>query len=91
MSSASTPRITYPPFRFSKSFAKAQIVRTTDDCVAGFQVALNSLRLSSTDLAWITNAKRLLEHEEDRVGRLLEARGFEEVRAIMGTHQYVKK
>ncbi len=27
----------------------------------------------------------------DRVGRLLEARGFEEVRAIMGTHQYVKR
>ena len=26
-----------------------------------------------------------------RVGRLLEARGFEEVRAIMGTHQYVKR
>ena len=33
----------------------------------------------------VTNAKRLLEHEEDRVGRLLEPRGFEEVRAIMGT------
>ena len=39
----------------------------------------------------VTNAKKLLEHEEDRVGRLLEARGFEEVRAIMGTHQYAKK
>jgi hypothetical protein len=25
------------------------------------------------------------------VGRLLEARGFEEVRAIMGTHRYVKR
>ena len=39
----------------------------------------------------VTNAKKLLEHEEDRVGRLLQARGFEEVRAIMGTHLYAKK
>ena len=39
----------------------------------------------------VTNAKLLLEHEEERVDRLLQAKGVEQVRAIMGGHQYVKK
>ena len=39
----------------------------------------------------VTNARKLLEEEEDRVGRLIQARGIDEVRAIMGSHQYVKK
>ena len=39
----------------------------------------------------VTNAKLLLEHEEERVNRLLQAKGVKQVRAIMGGHQYVKK
>lgn len=39
----------------------------------------------------VTNAKLLLAEEEDRVGRLLQARGLEEVQAILGGHQYVKR
>jgi regulator of RNase E activity RraA len=39
----------------------------------------------------VTNAKALLEIEDERVGRLLKAKGLEEVRAIMGGHGYVKK
>jgi regulator of RNase E activity RraA len=39
----------------------------------------------------VTNAKLLLEHEEERVNRLLQAKGVEQVRAIMAGHQYVKK
>ena len=38
----------------------------------------------------ITNAKLLLAEEDDRVGRLLEANGLEEVKAIMSGHQYTK-
>jgi 4-hydroxy-4-methyl-2-oxoglutarate aldolase len=39
----------------------------------------------------VTNAKALLEIEDERVGRLLKANGLEEVKAIMGGHGYVKK
>ena len=39
----------------------------------------------------VTNAKALLAKEDVRVGKLLQAEGLAEVRAIMGGHQYVKK
>lgn len=39
----------------------------------------------------VTNAKLLLEEEEDRVGRLLQARGLQETQAILEGHQYVKR
>jgi 4-hydroxy-4-methyl-2-oxoglutarate aldolase len=39
----------------------------------------------------VTNAKALLEIEDERVGSLLKANGLEEVKAIMGGHGYVKK
>lgn len=39
----------------------------------------------------VTLARQLLAEENDRVGRLLKARGFAEVRAIMATQEYVKK
>jgi regulator of RNase E activity RraA len=39
----------------------------------------------------VTNAKALLAKEDVRVGKLLQAKGLAEVRAIMGGHQYVKK
>ena len=39
----------------------------------------------------VTNAKLLLAQEEERVNRLLQAKGVEQVRAIMSGHQYVKK
>lgn len=39
----------------------------------------------------VTNAKLLLEREDDRVGQLLNARGLSEVKSIMGGHQYMKK
>ena len=35
--------------------------------------------------------KALLEKEDDRVGRMLKAKGLEEVKAIMAGHEYVKK
>ena len=37
----------------------------------------------------VTNAKALLEEEDERVGRLLNANGLDEVKAIMAGHQYV--
>ena len=39
----------------------------------------------------VTNAKALLAEEDERVGNLLKARGFEEVREIMSGHQYTAK
>ena len=39
----------------------------------------------------VQRAKELLAEEDDRVGRLLRAKGFAEVSAIMGGHQYAKK
>ena len=39
----------------------------------------------------VRNAKALLAEEDDRVGRLLKARGLEAVKAIMSGHQYIKK
>jgi len=39
----------------------------------------------------VTNAKALLEIEDERVGSLLKANGLEEVKAIMAGHGYVKK
>lgn len=39
----------------------------------------------------VTNAKALLAEEDDRVGRLLQANGLAEVKAIMAGHQYVEK
>ena len=39
----------------------------------------------------VTNAKALLEQEDDRVGRMMKAKGLDEVKAIMSGHQYVKK
>ena len=39
----------------------------------------------------VTNAKRLLAEEDERVGQLLKANGLEEVKAIMGGHGYMKK
>ena len=39
----------------------------------------------------VTNAKKLLEVEDDRVGRMLKAKGIDEVKAIMAGHEYVKK
>lgn len=39
----------------------------------------------------VTNAKALLAEEDARVGKLLEARGLDEVRAIMSGHQYTAK
>lgn len=41
--------------------------------------------------AVLENATQLLAVEDDRVGRLLKAKGLDEVKAIMGGHQYVKK
>lgn len=38
----------------------------------------------------VANAKLLLAQEEERVGRLLQARGVDQVRAIMAGHAYVK-
>ena len=38
----------------------------------------------------VTRAKALLAEEDDRVGRLLEANGLGEVKAIMSGHQYAK-
>ena len=37
----------------------------------------------------VINAKKLLAEEDVRVGNLLQAKGLEEVRAIMSGHQYV--
>ena len=39
----------------------------------------------------VTNAKALLEKEDDRVGQILEASGLGEVKAILSDHEYVKK
>ena len=39
----------------------------------------------------VTKAKTLLAEEDERVGRLLNAKGFEEVKSIMSGHDYVKK
>lgn len=39
----------------------------------------------------VLNAKALLAEEDERVGKLLKARGIEEVRAVMAGHQYVSK
>ena len=41
--------------------------------------------------AVLENATKLLATEDDRVGRLLKAKGIDEVKAIVGGHQYVKK
>jgi regulator of RNase E activity RraA len=38
----------------------------------------------------VFHAKALAADEDDRVARMLKARGLEEVRAIMKGHQYVK-
>ena len=37
----------------------------------------------------VKNAKALLAEEDERVGRLLKARGLKEVKGIMAGHQYV--
>jgi hypothetical protein len=37
----------------------------------------------------VTNATLLLAEEDERVGRLLEAHGLDEVKAIMSGHQYL--
>jgi hypothetical protein len=39
----------------------------------------------------LANATKLIEEEEERVGNLLKAKGLEEVKAIIGGHQYAKK
>ena len=39
----------------------------------------------------VRNAKALAAEEDERVGRLLKARGVQAVKAIMSGHQYVKK
>ncbi len=39
----------------------------------------------------VRNARLLLAEENERVGRLLKARGLAEVKAIMSGHDYVKK
>ena len=39
----------------------------------------------------VTNATRLLAEEDERVARLLAARGLDAVKAIMGGHQYMAK
>jgi 4-hydroxy-4-methyl-2-oxoglutarate aldolase len=39
----------------------------------------------------VQKAKELLAEENDRVGRLMQAKGFAEVKAIMAGHQYAKK
>lgn len=36
----------------------------------------------------VTNAKNLLAEEDARVGKLLQAKGLKEVKAIMSGHQY---
>ncbi len=41
--------------------------------------------------AVLEKATELLATEDDRVGRLLKAKGLDEVKAIMAGHQYVKK
>jgi regulator of RNase E activity RraA len=41
--------------------------------------------------AVVRNARLLLAEENERVGRLLRARGLSEVKAIMSGHDYVKK
>ena len=50
--------------------------------------AADSLTAILTPVSVAASARSSLPYS---VGRLLEARGFEEVRAIMGTHQYVKR
>ena len=39
----------------------------------------------------VKNAKALAAEEDERVGRLLKARGLKEVKAIMSGHQYTEK
>jgi regulator of RNase E activity RraA len=39
----------------------------------------------------VRNAQALLAEEDKRVGQLLHARGVQAVKAIMGSHQYMKK
>jgi regulator of RNase E activity RraA len=39
----------------------------------------------------VTNAKKLLAEEDERVGQLLKARGLAAVKSIMAGHQYMKK
>ena len=39
----------------------------------------------------VRNARLLLAEENERVGRLLNAKGLTEVKAIMSGHDYVKK
>ncbi len=41
--------------------------------------------------AVLENATKLLATEDDRVGRLLKAKGLDEVKAIVAGHHYVKK
>ena len=39
----------------------------------------------------VTNATKLLAEEDERVGKLLDAKGLDAVKAIMGGHQYMAK
>jgi regulator of RNase E activity RraA len=39
----------------------------------------------------VKNAKALAAEEDERVGRLLKAKGLKEVKGIMAGHQYVRK